>query len=69
MESKFDIFGPVGPPVNVFNAKEVSHWLPNMRVPKILLPTLLHPPKKWNFGPKTAKFGLKLAFLAKYWPF
>ena len=38
-----------------------------MRVPKFLLP----PPKNWIWGPKTAKFGPKQAFLAKYehfWP-
>ena len=54
-------------PVNVFNTKEVSHWFPDMRIPKVLL----HSPKKWIFGPKTAKFGPKLAFWAKYrhfWP-
>ena len=27
------------------------------------------PPKNWISGPKTAKFGPKLAFLAKYWHF
>ena len=54
-------------PINVFNTKKVSHWNPDIRVPKFLLP----PPKKWIFGPKTAKCGPKLAFLAKYrhfWP-
>ena len=33
-----------------------------MRVPKFLLPA----PKNWILGPKTAKFGPKLAFGAKY---
>ena len=33
-----------------------------MRVPKFLLPA----PKNWILGPKTAKFGPKLAFWAKY---
>ena len=33
-----------------------------MRVPKLLLPA----PKNWILGPKTAKFGPKLAFWAKY---
>ena len=33
-----------------------------MRVPKFLLPA----PKNWILGPKTAKFGPKLASLAKY---
>ena len=27
------------------------------------------PPKNWILGPKTAKFGPKVAFLAKYWHF
>ena len=30
-------------PVNFFNTKEVSHWFPDIRVPKVLL----SPPKKW----------------------
>ena len=40
--------------------------VPDMRVPRVLLP----PPQKWIFGPKTAKFGPKLVYLAKYffWP-
>ena len=40
--------------------------VPDMRVPRVLLP----PPKKRIFGPKTAKFGPKLVYLAKYffWP-
>ena len=46
------------------NTKEVSHWFPDMRVPKVLI----RPPKKRIFGPKTAQLGLKLAFMAKYWP-
>ena len=33
-----------------------------MRVPKFLLPA----PKNWILGPKTAKFGPKLAFWAKF---
>ena len=33
-----------------------------MRIPKVLH----HPPKKWTFGPKTAKLCPKLTFLAKY---
>ena len=57
-------FRPIGsPPVNVFNMKEVSHWFPDLRVPKILL----LPSNNRIFGPKTVKFGPKLAFLAKYW--
>ena len=48
--------------INVFNMKKVSHWNPDMRVPKFLL----HAPKNWILGPKTAKFGPKLAFWAKY---
>ena len=56
-------FRPIGsPPVNVFNMKEVSHRPPDLRVPKILL----LPSNNGNFGPKTAKFGPKLTFLAKY---
>ena len=65
-EVKTEHFRPPQPirasSVNVFNTKEVSHWFPDVRVPKVLL----HPPKKWIFGPKTAKFGPKLAFWAKY---
>ena len=43
-----------------FYHKKVPHWFPDMRVPNVLL----HPPKKWSFGPK-------MTFLAKYrhfWP-
>ena len=40
--------------------KKVSHWTPDIRVPKVLL----SPPKNWIFGPKRAKFGPKLEF----WP-
>ena len=42
--------------------RKKSHWFPDVRIPKVLL----HPPKKWIFGQKTAKFGPKLTFLAKY---
>ena len=45
--------------------KKVSHWNPDTRVPKFLLPA----PKNWILGPKTAKFGPKLALWAKYWHF
>ena len=45
--------------------KKVPHWFPDTREPKVLP----HPPKKWIFGPKTAKFGPKPTFLAKYRPF
>merc|ERR1712218_265129 len=53
--------------INVFNMKKVSHWNPDMRVPKFYSLS----PKNWILGPKTAKFGPKLAFWAKYrhfWP-
>ena len=46
-------------PVNVSNTEKVSHWFPDMRIPKVVL----HPPKEWIFGPKRAKFGPKYAFL------
>ena len=40
---------PIGAsPINVFNTKKVSHWTPDMRVPKVLLP----PPQKTEFWPK-----------------
>ena len=55
--------GPIGASIiNIFNTKEVSLIWGYQEFP---------PPKKWIFGPKTAKFGPKLAFLAKYqhfWP-
>ena len=42
---------PIGAlPINVFNKKDLSHWSPDMGVPKVLLPL----PKKWIFGPKLA---------------
>merc|ERR1712240_388522 len=45
---------PVGASmINVFNMKKVSHWNPDMRVPKILLPA----PKNWHFGPNIGIFG------------
>ena len=43
-------------PVNVFNTKEVSHWFPDVRVPKVLL-------KNCPVWPKTGIFGQMLAFL------
>ena len=43
-------------PVNVFNTTKVPHWFPDMRELKVLL----HPSKKWIFGPETCKFGPKL---------
>ena len=45
----------------------LAHLGDHMREQKVLL----HPPEKWIFGQKMAKFGPKLAFLAKYqhfWP-
>ena len=33
------------------NTKKVSHWTPDMRVPKVLLP----PPKKLDFWPKNGQ--------------
>ena len=54
--------------VYVFNTKKVSHWNPDMRVPKVLLPA----PKKLDFRPingqiwpKTGNFGQVSAFLFK----
>ena len=43
------------------------HWFPDLRVPIFLLVHL----EKWIWGQKTAEFGPKLAFWAKYrhfWP-
>ena len=57
--------------VNVFNLKEVSHWCPDMRVPKVLL----LPPQKMDFWPqngqiwpKTDIFGQISAFLVHMIP-
>ena len=46
-------------PVNIFNTKQVFDRFPDMRVPKVLLLPL----DIRIFGPKTSKFGQKLAFL------
>ena len=40
----------------------LAHLGDHMREQKVLL----HPPEKWIFGQKMAKFGPKLTFLAKY---
>ena len=45
----FHPYRPIGAtPVNVFNTKEVSHWFPDIRIPKVKL----HPLQKRSFGPK-----------------
>ena len=59
-------FEPQGQGQGLQHEKGVS-LVPCYEIPKVLL----HPPKKWIFGPKTAKFVPKLAFLAKhghFWP-
>ena len=51
-KAHFRPYRPIGAsPINVFNTKKVSHWNPNMRVPKFLLPA----PKNWILGPNLAQ--------------
>ena len=58
------IFGPFDPlPNQKIMQTRCLGGFSDMWVPK-LLPT---PVKIWKFGPKTAKIGPKLTFLAKYW--
>merc|ERR1711963_241937 len=48
---------PIGAsPINVFNTKKVSHWNPDTRVPKFLLPA----PKKLDLGPKNGQIWSKI---------
>ena len=47
--------------VYVFNTKKVSHWNPDMRVPKFLLPA----PKKLDFGPKNGQIWPKTGILGQ----
>ena len=56
----FHPYRPIGAtPVNVFNTKEVSHWFPDTRVPKVLL----LPPKTCFCGPELAKLALMDRFV------
>ena len=53
---------PIGAsPINVFNTKKVSHWNPDTRVPKFLLPA----PKKLDFGPKNGQIWPKTGILGQ----
>merc|ERR1712067_35782 len=53
-KAHFRPWRPIGASlINVFNTKKVSHWIPDMRVPKFLLPA----PKNWHFEPKIGIFG------------
>merc|ERR1711873_309290 len=53
-----------GPPINVFNTKKVSHWNPDMRVPKFLLPA----PEKLDFGPKYSQIWSKICIFGHFGP-
>merc|ERR1712004_13830 len=47
--------------VNVFNTKKVSHWNPDTRVPKFLLPA----PQNLDFGPKNGQIWPKTGILGQ----
>ena len=64
--SKFRPWRPIGAlPINFFNTKKVSHWIPDMRLPKVLL----HPPKNLEFLPKIGQIWPQTGIFGQIWAF